>query len=506
MTDNVVNKAKIGIRWIGIGQIGIRIISMASTIVLARLLMPEDFGTIALARLVMGFILLFSSWGIDAAIIVEEKRSKQIANTAFWINFFIMLLLAIIILISSPFVKKFYDTPILQPILIWMGIGLIFQSFELVPRTLLNKELNYKYLTKINVSVEFIINSLVILLAFLGFGVWSLVIPQIIASPLRAIPFWIKTKWHPTFYIERRDIKDLMSFGKNILASELTRYVNQNTDYFLIGKILTTAKLGYYTFAYNLANWPVVNIVKIINTVALPALSKVQSDMDELKRLFLKMTRMTSIVALPIFGIMFGITHELVTLVFGEKWIPAVKPLQIIIIFGIIRSIFAPSGRIFLIKKKPQLIFYINLIQLPLLIAGVWIGIHQAEIVGVAIAVAIVLSIGGIIIMLTVSKLLQMSIADFIKVLIPGFLCSSIFVLLGWIFKRFLFSIGISQVFILLVYCTFAVSVYCLSLLIIYPALFKESLQLFAEVAGLDWPKTREQLNNIKTRFFDRTF
>jgi len=485
VANSVVEQAKSGVRWVGIGQVGNRLLSMASTIVLARLLMPDDFGTIALARLVLGFILLLSAWGIDAAIIVEEKRPKQIANVAFWINFGIMLILGIIVMGISPWVKKFYDTPVLQPILIWMGLGLIFQSFELVPRTLLNRDLNYKYLTVINLSVEIVTNVLVILLAILGCGVWSLVIPQIIASPLRAVPYWLKTKWSPSLYIERADFKHVLSFGKSILGSELVRYLNTNTDNFLIGKLLSKAKLGYYSFAYNLANWPVENIVKVINTVSLPALAKVQSDLAEMKRLFLRMTEMVSLVTFPIFGILVGVTYELVVVVFGDKWIPAVRPLQVIVIYGIMRSLFSPAGRIFLIQKKPHYLFFINLIQLPLLVVGVWFGVRQAEIIGAAMGIAIVLSLGGVLTLVVVSMMLKMKITEFVATILPGFICTLVFLFSGWFFKRLLFGMSWPAVVILAVYILFAGSIYALSLRLIYPVCFTDFVRTSVSVVGV---------------------
>lgn len=496
MADSVVEQAKSGVRWVGIGQVGNRLLSMASTIVLARLLMPEDFGVIALARLVLGFILLLSAWGIDAAVIVEEKRPKQIANVAFWINFGIMLVLGTIVIGISPWVQKFYATPLLQPILIWMGIGLIFQSFELVPRTLLNRELNYKYLTIINLSVEIITNLMVILLAFLGCGVWSLVIPQIIASPLRAVPFWLKTKWSPSLYIERADFKRVLSFGKSILGAELVRYLNTNTDNFLIGKLLSKAKLGYYSFAFNLANWPVENIVKVINTVSLPALSKVQANLTELRRFFLRMTEMVSLVTLPIFGVLVGITYEFVVVIYGAKWIPAVRPLQIIVIYGIMRSIFAPAGRIFLVLKKPQYLFYINLLQLPLLVIAVWLGIRQAEILGAAIGVALVLSFGGLLYLTIVARMLSMKIAEFVTTLGPGLICTLIYLVGGWLLKRLLFGLGQPAVLILIFYLIFAVSIYALSLRIIYPQRFNDFVRTSLSIIGV----TPRQLFNKTKR------
>ncbi|GEM_PF-664511 len=483
--ESVVEQAKSGVRWVGIGQVGNRLLSMASTIVLARLLMPEDFGVIALARLVLGFILLLSAWGIDAAIIVEEKRVKQIANVAFWINLAIMVILAIIVFILSPWVKKFYATPILQPILIWMGVGLVLQSFELVPRTLLNRELNYKYLTIVNLTVESFTNFLVILLAFLGCGVWSLVIPQILASPLRLVPYWIRSRWHPSLYIERTDLKRVLSFGKSVLGAELVRYLNTNADYFLIGKLLSKAKLGYYMFAFNLANWPVENIVKVINTVSLPALSKLQSNLAELRRLYLRMTELIALVTLPIFGILVGITHELVVVVYSQKWIPAVRPLQIIVIYGIMRSLFAPAGRIFLIQKKPHYLFFINLLQLPLLITAIWFGIQEAEILGVAVGVAIVLSLGGVTTLIVISKMLSMPIIEFAKVLRAGFICTLIFLFTGWVFKRFLFDLGISSLLILIFYIFYCVSVYALGLRVFYPNQFGGLVRTVASVIGI---------------------
>jgi len=485
MADSVVEQAKSGVRWVGIGQVGNRLLSMSSTIVLARLLLPDDFGTIALARLVLGFIMLLSAWGIDAAIIVEEKRPKQIANVAFWINFGIMLILGAFVIGISPWVKKFYTTPVLQPILIWMGLGLVFQSFELVPRTLLNRELNYKYLTIINLSVEIVTNVLVILLAILGCGVWSLVIPQIIASPLRAVPYWLKTKWSPTLYIERADFKRVLSFGKSILGSELVRYLNTNTDNFLIGKLLSKAKLGYYSFAYNLANWPVENIVKVINTVSLPALAKVQADLAEMRRLFLRMTEMVSLVTFPIFGILVGVTYELVVVIYGVKWIPAVRPLQIIVIYGVMRSLFAPAGRIFLIQKKPHFLFFINLFQLPLLVAAVWLGVRQAEILGAAIGVAIMLSFGGVLTLLVVSKMLKMKITTFVRTILPSLICTVIFMISGWLFKRLLFGLSLPAVLILMFYLLFSGSIYALSLRLFYPRLFNDFVRTVISIIGV---------------------
>jgi len=485
VANSVVEQAKSGVRWVGLGQVGNRLLSMASTIVLARLLLPDDFGTIALARLVLGFIMLLSAWGIDASIIVEEKRPKQIANVAFWINFGIMLILGVIVIGISPWVNKFYETPVLQQILIWMGLGLIFQSFELVPRTLLNRELNYKYLTIINLSVEIITNLMVILLAVLGCGVWSLVIPQIIASPLRAVPFWLKTKWSPSLYIERADFKRVLSFGKSVLGAELVRYLNNNTDYFLIGKLLSKAKLGYYSFAFNLANWPVENIVKVVNTVSLPALAKVQSDLAEVKRLFLRMTEMTALVTFPIFGIFVGITYELIVVIFGVKWIPAVRPLQIIVIYGIMRSLFSPAGRIFLIQKKPHYMFFINVVQLPLLVAAVWLGVRQAEIMGAAIGVAIVLSFGGVLNLIVVSKMLKMKITEFLKTILPEFICTVIFLVCGWLFTRLLFGMGLPAVLILIFYLLFSGSMYALSLRLIYPRQFGDFVRTSVSIVGV---------------------
>lgn len=495
MADSVIEQAKSGVRWVGIGQVGNRLLSMASTIVLARLLMPDDFGIIALARLVMGFILLLSAWGIDAAIIVEKNRLKPIANVAFWLNLGIMLFLAVIVFTIAPWIKKFYATPILQPILIWMGVGIIVQSFELVPRTLLNRDLDYKFLTIVNLSVEIFTNGLVILLAFLGCGVWSLVIPQLLASPLRLIPYWFKTQWYPSLYIERADFFRVFSFGKSVLGAELVRYLNNNVDYFLIGKLLSKTKLGFYSFAFNLANWPVENIVKVINTVSLPTLSKVQSDLAAMRRIFLRMTEMVALVTLPIFGLLVGITYELVVVIYGVKWVPAVRPLQIIVIYGIVRSLFAPAGRIFLIQKKPHYLFVINLVQLPLLILAVWVGIHQAEILGAAIGVALVLSLGGILTLVVVCRLLQLPIYDFFRAISAGLVCSTIFLLVGWAFKRLLFGLGIPTVQILIYYLLFCGCIYIVSLRILYPRLFKDFMNTALSIIGLVPRKALEHSN-----------
>lgn len=483
--NNHIDKAKSGIRWIGLGQIANRFLSICSTVILARLLLPEEFGTIALARLVLGFFMLFSSWGINSAIIVEEKNINNVANASFWINFAIMLFLAILILIISPLASKFYETPILTPILHLLAIGLILQSFELVPQALLAKELRYNILTKVSLLIELISGSLVILLAFLGFGVWSLVIPQILSSPIRSIFYWKITKWKPSFQINQTHIKNVFHFGKNILGSELVRYLNQNTDYFFIGRMLDSIQLGYYTFAYRLANWPVENIVKIVNTVSLPTLSKYQDDIAELKRMFLKMIGMVSLITFPIFGILFGITHELIIVAFGEKWLPAENVLKILLIFGLMRAIFSPTGRIFLILKKTHLLLVANLVQFPFLVFGVWYGIKNYSIIGSAYAVSIVLSLGGTIYIALSNKLLNIKFHTFFKQILPGLVSSTMSLVICYFFKIWLFDLGLPSVFIVFFYLPVLFIIYNLFLFLLFKPSFYSMMKIIADILGI---------------------
>jgi len=191
------------------------------------------------------------------------------------------------------------------------------------------------------------------------------------------------------------------------------------------------------------------------------------------------------LVTFPIFGIFVGITYELVVVVFGVKWIPAVQPLQIIVIYGIMRSLFSPAGRIFLIQKKPHYMFFINLIQLPLLVAAVWLGVQQAEILGAAIGVAMVLSFGGLLNLIAVSKLLKMKVVEFFLTILPVFICTVIFLVCGWLFKRLLFGIGLPAVLILCFYLLFSGSLYALSLRLIFPRQFNDFVRTAVSIVGI---------------------
>ena len=208
------------------------------------------------------------------------------------------------------------------------------------------------------------------------------------------------------------------------------------------------------------------------------------------------MTQMIAITTIPLFAILLGVTHELIELVFGEKWLPSVKVLQIILLFGFIRSIFAPSGRIFLILKKPHLLIYANLVQLPLLISGVWFGVKNLEILGAGIAVASVLSIGGFIYIFMVSKLLNMNILEFLNQIFPGLFCISFSLLTAWLFKIWMFHVGLSSFLIVILYLPVLLSLYGLLLFIFFRdlsititnwmvGLFYTMLKLILEVLGI---------------------
>ncbi len=417
---SLISKAKNSAIWVTGGQIFFKIFSLASLIILNRLLTPEEFGVVAIANVALAIIRLIGNLGITAGIIQRAENLDNYLNSAFWINFALGLSLTVLTLIFSPLISYIYEIEELKLILIYLAFGFILKSFETVPVSILSKELDFKSITIIDISSEIISTIIVVILAFLGFGVWSLIIPMVAISPVKSIFLWMKCKWRPNFKIDFKLCKEVYDFGKHSFISEFVGYLLSNIDYLIIGKFLGQGAVGIYQFAYNWANWPTTNVVWLLGRVAFPTFSKLQNDLDEMRRVYNKMTKFVSVFSVIFYVIILIDTESFVRIIGGEQWLEAIIPLKIISIYGLIRSLGSHGGKVFLAIGKPEILSKYGLITFPIIVLGLFIGV-QFGIVGVSIATAINSGISGLVFIWLVYTKMNSHFFEFLKMISPAF-------------------------------------------------------------------------------------
>ncbi len=387
---NLGARIKSGVFWNLVGQYTGKVLAISAMVILARELTTADFGIYGMSVAVWALIQTLGQAGIGQKLIQTQDDIDAHANASFYMNLIVGVLLASLAAGIAPLAAAFYDTEILQLILTLYGISFLVEMLGATHINLLRKDLRFKAINAVDILESIAVNGAQVVLALEGFGVWSFVIPQVSAAPFRVLLYWILHPWRPRFHLELAYWRGIFDYGRWILGSNVLRELNVNGDYLIMGRMLGQDALGLYRFAFELANWPVQNMVRSLQRVTFPALTTLQHDLPAMGALYLKMVRVISLSAFPVFLGLIATADHFVPFVYSEKWIPAILPLKIIVVFTLIRAVASPSGQILRATGVPHKEFWFNLAQLPVLLTAVFVGTRYG-IVGVATAVACVL-------------------------------------------------------------------------------------------------------------------
>jgi len=349
------NKIIKGTSWIAFSQIINQLLSFGIIVVLARLLDPDDFGTVAISAVFVGFVGMLGNLGMGQAIIQRQKIDEYYLSTCFWTSFFSGIGIAIVLILISPFVSNYYHKDILKYIIIISSLSFIFGALTSTHITLLTKELEFNKIALLNIFRKVISGGTAIILAVYGFGVWSLVMGGLVASILILPIVWHLVKWRPKIIFRKKCFKDLFGFGSNLLAFNIFNYFSRNFDNLIIGKILGTQSLGYYSVAYNLMMKPLQHISWSIGRVLFPAFSSIQDDKERVKSAYLKVVRTISLITFPMMMGLMVVSKEFIITWYGSKWSPVIVPLQLLCVVGAFQSIGTTVGSIFTSQGRPDL-------------------------------------------------------------------------------------------------------------------------------------------------------
>lgn len=378
MEQNLKNKAIKGVAWNFIGTSANKVIQFVITLVLARLLTPADYGLIGMLGFFMGIANTFIDSGFSSALIQQKDRSNEDYCTVFYINLGMSVLMYAILALTAPLIASFYNQPVLAKIIRIYSLTLIIGALTAINGVRLTIDLNYKVSTSITSVAALISGVIGIVLAYLGFGVWSLVIQQIIASLLRTILLFYYIKWIPSLSFSVESFKRLFGYGSQLLVASLISTIYSQMYPLVIGKQFPAADLGYVTRAQNFNEVITVNVTNIFGQVAFPVLAKVQEDDKVLLRLYNKYMHMSSFIIFPLVMFLCGIAKPLVLLLLTEKWAPCILLLQILSFGYLWEGIIKINLNLLYVKGRTDLVLKLEIIKksiaFTILIISVFIG------------------------------------------------------------------------------------------------------------------------------------
>lgn len=310
-------------------------VSFIANVVLARLLTPSDFGAIGMLAIFVSISTTFIDGGFGSALIQKKEPTQTDYSTIFYINIVVSVLLYLLLYVSAPYIAEFYHMEILKNVLRVLGLILIINAFSIIQANRLRKNLQFKKLSVVSLASITISTIIAIFMAYRGYGVWSLVWMQIINGGVSTLLLWIYGKWAPSKCFSYDSVKQLFGFGSFLLISNLINNTCNNIQGLIIGRMFSSAIMGYYSQARKLEEIPSTSISTIIDKVSYPVMSAHQNNPTQLISFVRKFIALLAFLTFPTMLLLIIIAKPLVVLLFSGKWVECAPYFQILCLGGI---------------------------------------------------------------------------------------------------------------------------------------------------------------------------
>jgi len=442
-----------------------RLFAFARTIVLARLLAPEDFGLFGVAMVALSALERFSITGFNEALVQKKDDIRPYLNSAWAIQIIRGLVVALILALAAPLVGLFFDEPNAVMLLRILAIAVFIAGFKNIGIVFLRKDLEFHKEFAYEFSATLFDFGVAISAAIILRNAWALVFGYLARSIAYFVVSYFIHPYRPRFELDKARWKELFSFGRWILGSSILVFLITEGDDIFVGKILGMASLGFYQLAYSISNLPATEITHVISKVTFPAYSKLQDDIAKLKNAYLKVIQANSLLSFPIAGFILVLGGNFTSIFLGDKWLPMVPAMQALVIWGLNRSIGACTGPLFQAAGKPKLATIMQAVRLAMIIVIIYPLTVRFDILGAALTITITGLITRPITDYLVLRLIKARAWDYLKQLLPPLCCTILSCGIVVLFKAMVLEVA--GVLSFLVVSVFAVALYAVCIYII---------------------------------------
>lgn len=392
-------------------------ISLVISVVLARLLKPDDYGLIALAVVFTNLSEILIDAGFGTALIRKKEVDDGDYACVFTISCGISAVLYVILFCSAPVVSGYYERPELTALLRVMSLVLFIQAFATTRNVFVNRNMQFKLLMKCNTVAAVISGAVGITMAYLGMGVWSLVLQRLLQQLILTMMLLIKVHWKPKMKFDLEKFKSLFGFSAGVIGASLVNYVENCVNSLVVGKHYTVADLGYVDKAVILPEQIALNSFGAMTNVLLPTVSSYQSDIDRLRLVVRKVVRYTAYIMFPVMLGMLVVSREAIIVLFTEKWLPSVPMMQFMCIYYIATPLMLIDVQIFFGLGHSNTRLKTEIYRMIFILAGIVFCcfVFDLEIKYLSMTNAIAVSLGTLVTHLEVRKLIGYTLTDRLK-------------------------------------------------------------------------------------------
>ncbi|HDD64648.1 MAG TPA: lipopolysaccharide biosynthesis protein [Firmicutes bacterium] len=366
-----------------------RFFNFVRTVVLARLLSPNDFGIFGICCLAISTLKTFTESGFNVALIQKKTDIEPYLNTAWSVNLLRGVFWACILFWSSSIVSNFFNAPEAISVLRVLAILQFINSIQNIGIVCFQKELQFYKIFLLHLTVGIIGLVTGITMAYLLRNVWALVYASVATSLAGLIFSYLLHPFRPRFFLDLKKAKELFNFGKWIWVSNILVFLMMQGDDIFVGKFLGSVYLGFYQMAYRISNLPATELTHTISKVTLPAYSKLQDDLFKLKEGFLKVLKIITFFSFLFAGLIFTFAPEFTKIFLGKKWMFIVPSMQILVWWGVIRAMVGSMSSVFVAIGKPDIVTKCQLVQVIFMFLLLYPLTKKWNIAGTSLAVLI---------------------------------------------------------------------------------------------------------------------
>lgn len=358
-------------------------ITLVYQIIITRLLTPANFGLVAMVEPMVAFIYMFNTLGLTQATIQKDKVTQNELSSMFWINALFGLCVCLVALAIAPLVGRFYHDPRATEVMQCFSLTLIMAGLSAQHIALMSRRMMFGRIAIIEISAALAGASAAIYAALSGWGYWALVVTSLVTSLVATILAWTLSGWRPSLRPRFDGVGAMLGFGSKLAGFNILNFLSQNLQNVLIGRINGPVQLGFYNRGYRLLLFPLVQILQPIARVAIPVLSRLQTQPHTYRRVYLTMLQAIYLAAVP--GVICGIAFPapIIATLFGVNWLPVAPILFWLSMFGVTSFLSSSSGWLFISQGRTGEYFALGAINAVAYITAFVIGVHTGAI-GVA--------------------------------------------------------------------------------------------------------------------------
>jgi len=375
--------------WIFSLRISNRMVSFARTIILARLLSPDDFGLFGIAMLALSALERFSITGFDQALIQKKGKIESHLDTTWVVQIVRGFLIGLVLFVGAPLIAGFFNEPSAVMLMRTLGAGFCILGFKNVGIVYFRKRIDLKQEFIYEFSGTIADFATALTAAIILRNAWALILGFLARSIVQVIVSFIIQPFRPKLIINKDSFKELFSFGQWVWISGIFVFLLTQGDSIIVGKLIGVTALGFYQMAYKISNLPGTEITHIISHVTFPAYSRLQDNLGRLREAYFRVLAPSAVLSVGVGGLIFTVAPEFTAVVLKEQWLPIITTIRILVCWGIIRSIVASISPVFYSLGKPKIVTFLQGSQALVLAALIYPFALRGGIEGVALAVVI---------------------------------------------------------------------------------------------------------------------